>query len=374
MRLAIKIAKSFLLSNKAQSVLIISAIAIGISVQLFIGLLIQGLQSDLIDSTIGDASHISITYGEETFQEEESIISTISEVQGIKKVSTLLVENAFMQKGDDSYSIAINGIVFDKDIYGIKNKLVEGSIPNSENEIVIGNFYEDIEVGDEVKFILSNGNSKVYEVVGKFDFGNSTINQKSVYTTLKSLQNFVDKPGEISAIETQVDEVFLSDEIAENIDLSDYSIVTWQDLNASLLSALSSQSMSSIIIQVFIVISVTLAISSVLIISVVQKSKQIGILKAMGLNNSSISKVFISQGFMLGAIGSILGIIIGMLLLYAFTVFAVDDIGNSVITITYKPSFIALSFLIGLSVSIIASFIPARKSHKLSAMEVIGNG
>ncbi len=372
MKLAIKIAKRFLLSNKSQSILIICAIAIGISVQLFIGLLIQGLQVDLINSTIGDASHITITE-ESDFVLNEDFVEKISDTDGIKSVSPILYDNAFMSVEEESYSVILNGVDIETNIFSLEDKVVEGVLPENNDEIILGKFYEEIDLGESVEFALATGEVETFEVVGKFDFGNSTVNEKSVYMSLEALQTFSGK-NEVSAILTQVDEVFLSEEVASEIDYNGKNVVTWQEENASLLTALSSQSMSSVIIQVFIVISVTLAISSVLIISVVQKSKQIGILKAMGLNDASISKVFVTQGFMLGAIGSLFGVILGILLSYSFSTFAVDEFGNSVISILYSPSFIALSFFIGVSVSTIASLIPAQKSRKLSAMEVIGNG
>lgn len=373
MKLAIRIAKRFLLSNKSQSILIVCAIAIGISVQLFIGLLIQGLQSDLVNSTIGDASHISVTQ-DEAFILDDDIIKELRGNDRIDEVSPMLVDNAFMQVLDEDYPVAMNGIIFEENIYSIEDKLMEGTLPKNDKEIIIGSFYTDVKLGDSLVFTLASGDSAEYKVVGKFDFGNSTVNERSVYLTLNSLQEFTNQDQMVTVIETQVDEVFASDEIADDLELDGYTTLTWQEANASLLSALSSQSMSSYIIQIFIIISVTLAISSVLIISVVQKSKQIGILKAMGLNDASISKVFVTQGFMLGALGSLFGVLIGIALSYSFTTFAVDETGNAVINIYLSPSFIATSFLIGITVSTIASLIPARKSKKLSAMEVIGNG
>ncbi len=373
MKLAIKIAQRFLLSNKSQSFLIICAIAIGISVQLFIGLLIQGLQSDLIQSTIGDAAHISLSQ-EETFIQDNEVIDYLKQSDGVIKVSPMLVENAFMSVSEKEYSVLVNGINFNQNISSLEKKLIEGKLPEKESEILVGLFYDDAQIGDEITLILYGNKSQSFTVVGKFDFGNSTVNEKTVYTTLRGLQDFSDKPDEISVIEMQVNEVFRSNDIASTLVVNGYNVTTWQQANASLLSALNSQSLSSWIIQIFIIISVTLAISSVLIISVVQKSKQIGILKAMGLNNSNISKVFVTQGFILGAVGSVLGVLLGVGLIFCFTTFAVDEAGNAVINISYSWQFIAGSFSIGIIVATLASLLPARKSHKLSAMEVIGNG
>lgn len=374
MRLAIKISKKFLTSSKSQTALIISAIAIGISVQLFIGLLIRGLQSDLIDKTIGNSSHISITKNNDLFDVDDLLLTTLSENEDIKIVSPKLVQNSFVDINDEVYSLAINGVNFDNNIYSLKSKIIEGRLPKNDDEIIIGSFYKDVKIGEKIKLTMYDNKSKEYTVSGIFDFGNSVSNEKTAYTTLKSLQEFSGNENKISVIETQVDKVFDTENIVKKLDIKGYDVTTWQKENASLLSALSSQSMSSIIIQVFILISVTLAISSVLIISVVQKSKQIGILKAMGLSNSNISKVFLSQGFILGTIGSFLGIALGIGLIESFSMFALDESGNAVINIKLEPLFILSSFLIGVGVATIASLLPARKSRKLSAMEVISNG
>ncbi len=377
MRLAFRMALKFLLSAKAQTTLIIIGIAVGISVQLFIGLLIQGLQQDLIESTIGSSSQVTITNDDDYIEIEDMIIEDILAVEGINKVSPVLTKNVFITIDDDSTTVVINGITYEdsSNIYKLDEKLVEGDLPLNNDEIIIGNFY-DVEIGDEIEITTIENGDYIFTVSGIFDSGVLDVNEKIVYTNLNSLQNYLNLDNEVSAIETQIDDVF-DNEITSKVESvvdSNYQVVSWQDENADLLSALSSQSLSSYIIQICVVVSVALAISSVLIISVVQKSKQIGILKAMGLNNSGISQVFLFQGALLGAIGSLFGIALGLGLLISFTTFAVDDSGDAVISIYYNYSFIGLSFLIGVVCAVGASIIPARKSKKLSAIEVISNG
>ncbi len=372
MRLSFNIAKKFLLSSKAQTTLIIFGIAIGISVQLFIGLLIQGLQNDLINSTVGDSAHISISSGDEFFNLDPQLIDDLADVEGINTVMPILSKDILI-KGDDEYGVIVNGIIFEDDIYSLNDKLVEGRLPSDSNEIVVG-IGLDLQVGDKVSAIAIDKEAVEFTVSGVFDYGNTTFNENYIYTSLMTLQNFLDEDNQISGIEIQIDNVFESETIASEINLSNYEVTTWQEVNQGLLSALSSQSLSSRIIQVFVVVSVVLAISSVLIISVVQKSKQIGILKAMGLNNKGISYVFLSQGLILGFMGSVLGVGIGLGLLLAFAKFAVDDNGTAIISIDYSMQFILLSFSIGVISSIISSIIPAYKSKKLSAIEVISNG
>lgn len=375
MKLAFRMALKFILSSKAQSILIVTGISVGISVQLFIGLLIQGLQSDLVEKTIGNSSHIVIKSNTDTFEVDNQLLASV-DIDNVIKISPTLSLNVLVNIENQGVPITINGVDFNADISNVNSMLIEGNIPLNKNQILVGNAY-DVNIGEKLTFISSNGDTFEYEVSGIYKSGVKNVNERIMYTDLLTLQSTLNLQNNASAIELQVKDVYLSPNIAEqiqNIIGSEYNVIDWQEENTDLLSALSSQSLSSYIIQVCVIISVALAITSVLIISVVQKSKQIGILKAIGLNDTGISQVFIFQGLILGVIGSLLGILLGIALLFAFTTFAVDENGKSVITILYDRKFILISFGVGVTSALFASLIPAQKSKKLSAIEVISNG
>ena len=126
-------------------------------------------------------------------------------------------------------------------------------------------------------------------------------------------------------------------------------------------------------IQVFVLISVVLGIASVLAITVMQKSRQIGILKAMGIRNSSASFIFLSEGFMLGILGALAGIGFGLLLAYTFTKFAVNPDGTPVVALYISSNFIITSGLIAVVSSIGAALVPAIRSSKLNPIDIIRN-
>ncbi len=373
MKLAFRMAWKFLSSSKGQTSLIIVGIAVGISIQLFIGLLIQGLQLDLIDKTIGKASHVTINK-EEYFDYDMNFQNQLLDYDEITKVSPVLQTNAFLLTNDSENTVQILGVQND-DIYRIEEILIDGKMPE-DNQVIIGSFYTDINVGDSIQITSISHGSVELEVIGKYESGVSEVDERIVYTTLETLQGYMNLDGKVSMVETQIKDIFESKKVSNQLssDLMGFNVENWETQNADLLSALSSQSVSSYIIQVAVVVSVALAISSVLIISVVQKSKQIGILKAMGLTNSGIGQVFMSQGLILGVIGSVLGVAFGILLLVSFTTFAVDESGEAVINIVYNPVSIAISLLIGIVSAFVASLIPARKSRKLTTIEVINNG
>jgi lipoprotein-releasing system permease protein len=167
------------------------------------------------------------------------------------------------------------------------------------------------------------------------------------------------------------------DEIAAKITTAlgndNIKVDNWKAQNEQLLSGLQGQSISSIMIQVFVLISVVLGIASVLVITVIQKSRQIGILKAMGIKNSSTSYIFLFEGLILGFFGAILGILFGLGLAFAFTKFALNPDGTPVIALYISYPFIAISGLIAIGSSILAALMPAIRSSKLNPIDIIRN-
>jgi lipoprotein-releasing system permease protein len=188
-------------------------------------------------------------------------------------------------------------------------------------------------------------------------------------------QALFDLNGAISRIEMQIDQVFQSENIAQKIkkDNPDFLIETWQSNNRQLLSALQSQSASSYMIQFFVLLAVTLGIASVLAIAAVQKSREIGILKAMGTRTNSASRIFLIQGAVLGLSGSILGSLVGVGLI---KMFQIASQSGGALSFSIQVEFRTAISLIVISTiaSIGAALFPARKAASLVPIEVIRNG
>ncbi|MBH1940775.1 ABC transporter permease [Mobilitalea sibirica] len=387
MKLGFRIALRFLKSNKGQTLLIILGIAIGVSVQIFIGSLIQGLQKGLIDKTIGTSSQITISSqdGNLNTKDYEEFIEVIrKEDREMEAISVALDNAALMDYKENSQSLLVRGFELNvaDGIYDIFDRIVEGTYPKNDNEIILGiDLKEEYDMALQEEVTINTAEQKVhsFKVVGFFDFKVSSLNTGWGITTLQTAQNIFATGDVISSIELQLkeDSVFLADEIAENIkkdiNREDIKIVNWKEQNESLLSGLQGQSISSYMIQVFVMISVVLGIASVLAITVIQKSKQIGILKAMGIRNVSSSYIFLFEGLILGFFGAILGIVLGLGLSFAFTKFALNPDGTPVIDLYINYSFIMISGIIALLASAFAAMIPAAKSSRLNPIDIIRN-
>ena len=385
MKLAFSIAKRFLLSSKGQTALILIGIVIGVSVQIFIGSLITGLQSSLVDTTIGNSSQVTIEASgtENYFDHDENLLTQLEQDERVSVVSESFNGSGFIVLDDEeTYTVLMRGFEFEQanEIYDLENALIEGGMPEGKNEIVVGtNLAKNLELtlNDTVAFLTTNFNEEELEIVGIFDLGVANLNETWIVNQLNSAQSIFDEENQISAIEMQVDDVFDADLIAEDIESSlsdDLSITNWKEQNEQLLSGLTGQSVSSYMIQVFVLLAVLLGIASVLAISVVQKSKQLGILKAMGIKDRTASLIFLFQGFMLGVIGSLLGIGLGIGLSYAFSIFVKNPDGTALVPFFLDIQFIVISFVIAVIATTVAAFIPAKNSSKLNPIEVIKNG
>lgn len=384
MKLAFQIAWRFLTSAKRQTLIIILGISVGVSVQVFIGSLISGLQASLVDTTIGSSSQVTIVPTEDngSIVDYDAVTNSLKSDDQFTIVSPTLDLGGIARNGiEKTERIVFRGFDFDEanQIYAFDEKLVGNSeLPTGLGEVLLGIELGNklgVSKGDQIEMVIG---TEVYQltVSGFFDFKLASLNQTWGVATLETAQ-VIKGETVVSSIETQLVEVFDAEMIALAYDISlassNLKTKNWMADNQDLLSGLQGQSISSLMIQIFVIISVVLGISSTLAITVMQKSKQIGIMKAMGITDRDASLVFLSEGLFLGIFGAIGGVLFGLGLSYAFTTFALNPDGTPVVPLLIDGGFIALSAGIALVACLLASLTPAIKSSKLTVIEVIRN-
>lgn len=388
MSINFKIASRFMKSNKAQTTLISLGIALGVAVQIFLGLLINNLNDNLLNKTIGSSSQITITSQnkeDKIIKDYGNIVEDIKSNEGnaITDLLTILDTPALVNNGNSNDSILVRGLNYseDNDIYDIKNKITEGEFPTNNGDVLIGTGVSNslnLNIGDEFTLITSNNNETLVKVSGIVDMQVKALNDSWVLTSLESAQNLFNQDNSITTIEMKIDmnKIFDADTIAANISTyipENLNITNWKEDNGSLLDALSGQKSSSLTIQVFIIISVTMSIAGVLAISVLQKSKQIGILKAMGIKNKAAASIFLLQGLIFGVIGTTIGTALGITLFKIFNIVVKTSDGSPLVPGNMYFGFIAISVLLSIASSVIAAGVAARKSLKLDPMDIIRN-
>jgi len=384
MVLPLRIAARFLASGKGQTALIVGGIAIAISVQVFVGLLIDSLQAGLVEQTVGNSPQVTVRSAEKnvTISRWEEMVTGIGSLTAVRHVGVSASGNAFVSKSNDSVPVVVRGLnsTAIDEVYRISGYLFQGRSIEGTGEVLIGGTLADkleVALGDRLQLGTPDGVVIDYQIVGIYDLGVAAIDGSWVVASLRTAQSLFGFGDRITSIEVTVNDVFEADAVAADVaallNSDRLEITNWKAENGQLLSALQSQSMSNNIIQAVIIVSVAIAIASLLSVSVLQKRRQLGILKAMGIKDGAASLIFVFQGLMIGIMASIAGVALGLGLLYSFTVFATPG-GESIIDFVVPPLFILRSLAISILASAIAGLVPASRSLRLNPIDVIREG
>jgi lipoprotein-releasing system permease protein len=379
-----KIASRFLRKSKIQTLIIIMGIAIGVSVQIFIGLLSQGLDKSLLSKVAGSFVHINITSSKGSIESWEDIERKIKAVdKNINIVSPVIEHNAFINTNNKKQNIQVRGFLPQdlNTLYDMKNKIYEGKMISKSGQALIGKDLGDklgLKIGDKINVVNFQGKNVEVIVVGFYNLGAVKLNSIWVITDLKTAQDIADSGNKITSFELSTNDAYNADNIANNIKNSiknnDLKIENWKDQNKLIASAIIGQKICSVIIQISVLLASVLSIMSILNISVVQKYKEIGILKAMGIKDGSAAVIFLLQAFILGLIGTAVGVLLTMLYIKGFNRYIVTSDGKPIVDIIINNRFIIISSLIAVAASTLAAVFPAIKSLKLTPVEVIKNG
>ncbi len=378
--LPLSIARRFLWRSKTQSALILLGIAVGIGTQVFVGSLISSLQASLIETTVGTSAHVTLTADDEDqrLALDDELLSRLEDpaITAIVPQHRLSVLAGAGETSDPLVLRIMEDDVRDT-IYELDARLIDGSGETAAGELLVGvDFAKDagVWVGDELELLTDGGERLTVLVAGIFDLGVAALNAGTAFAAPELATGVVDFPDdEVDLVELQVADVFASDLIAADLASVDGVAATdWQASNADLLAGLQSQSVSSIMIQVFVVIAVGLGIASTLAIAAVQKTRQIGILKALGLTDRGSGAVFVWQAAMLGGAGTALGLVVGWGLIAAFGAAAAGS--EAFFPVSVDPAFAIASVGVGLGIALLSALIPYRRTSRLDPIEVIQNG
>jgi lipoprotein-releasing system permease protein len=399
------VALRYLREGRTQTALILGGTTVGVAVIVFLTALISGLQSTLIEQTLSSQAHVTLKRPEraarilppgpgervaaaveKTPERERSIEQWQQVLLAVRGTADVLAAaptaagSAFAARGEVSRSVALRGIEpasFDG-VIRIARKLVAGRWLVEGTQAVIGAVLASdlgLSVGDKFRLTTAEGRSEVFTVAGVFDIGNKDVNQRWVLVPLRAAQTMLDLAGGITTIEVKVADAFRAEAMAQAMAArTGLWADSWMKLNAQLLVALQSQSSSSWMIQVFVVLAVALGIASVLGVSVIQKSGEIGILKAMGTSTGRVTRVFLIEGGLVGLFGSVAGSALGAALAFFFSHAVKNPYGDSLFPVELGPGLFAAASLVAVVTGLVSAVVPARHAARLDPAAVIRHG
>ena len=392
-----KIALAFLFDNKLQTLLIMVGIAVGSAVIVFITALITGLQANVIERTLGTQAHLKVQMPDDTNRvlpapdgavalvlesPRAQRLRSLSNWQALRDlldgqpqvlaVSPLATGPAIARRGLARASVALMGIDPDRyqRIVPVARDLVAGRFSIEGDQMAIGSeLAKDLglSVGDKLRLDGGQGRELIMRVAGIFELGVRELDSRYVYLDLRQAQILLDLPGGVTQIDLTVEEIFAAEEIAERLArLTGMQAESWMATNGQLLNALSSQTMTTQMIRIFVGLSVAFGIASVLAVSVVQRTREIGILRAMGTRRRQMLQVFLIQGAVLGLAGSAIGALSGLGLVAAFNTF-----GPKLFTIPLPPTLVPSAMALATIAGMAAAYVPASRASRLDPVEAI---
>ena len=390
----------YLREGRMQTLLILAGVTGGVAVIIFLTTLISQLQVSIIDKTLGSQAHIVIRPPQavnrttlppdstaaiiqpraqrlRSIDQWASVARLAAQTPGVLAVSPMLSGAGFAVRADASQSIALMGVdaVAFQRIVRMPKYLQSGGFDVGGTNAVIGSeLAKDlgIVVGDKLRLVTMDGRNDLFSVAGIFDIGNRDLNRRWVFTSIKVAQSLLDLPGGITQLDLRVDDLFAAEATARRLQAqTGLTVDSWMQTNAQLLSALNSQSMSNNLIRFFVTVIVAVGIASVLVVSVVQKQKEIGILRAMGASPQRIMSVFLLQGGFYGLMGSAMGAALSFGLLNFFAKITRNADGSALVSGELDLSVVASACVLALVVGLLAAALPARRAALLDPVQAI---
>ncbi len=401
-----QVAIRFLREGRMQTVLIMVGVAAGVAVVAYISALITGLQSNTLEKTLGAQAHITVSNRDDivtparlplkgtnelvqtqpraqrprSISNWQLLLPVLEAMPEIAAVSPTVLGAGLAIRGEASKSISLVGVELDRydQIVHLRSKVVDGVARLGPGEGIIGRELANdlgIRVGDRLNLSTSTGSGSVTDslrVTALVDLGVRELNRRTVIVPLRTAQSLVSLPGGATHLDISLRDVWTAQTLAT--DLSQrfpYKIESWQEANAQLVSALNAQSVSTALIRGVVMVVVVLGIASVLVVSVVQKRREIGILRAMGATQGQVLRVFLLQGAIVGAVGSALGVLLAVGLIWAFTSFVRGTDGLPLFAITLAPGLALRIAAIATVCGVLAAVAPARRAAQLDPAQAI---
>lgn len=397
---ALMVSLRYLREGRMQTVLILAGVTAGVAVIIFLTTLISQLQASIIDKTLGSQAHIVLKAAQavnrttlptdqtaaiiqpraqrlRAIDQWSAVAQLAAQTPGVLAVSPMLSGAGFAARADASQPIAMMGV--DPQAYQrivrMKKYLKAGRFEVSGANAVIGvELAKDlgVTVGDKIRLVTMDGRNDLFSIAGIFDIGNRDLNRRWVFISVKVAQTLLDLPGGITQIDLRVVDLFAAEAIARPLQAqTGLQVESWMQSNAQLLSALNSQSISNNLIRAFVTVIVAVGIASVLVVSVVQKQKEIGILRAMGASPQRIMAVFLLQGGFYGLLGSALGSGLALGLLNFFSRITRNADGSVLVSPDLDVSVVLSACALALGVGLLAAALPARRAAKLDPVQAI---
>ena len=389
----------------------IGGVALGVMALIVVIAVMSGFGKDLRDKILGTNSHIVVTnITRSGIDDFESVLKKVMQSDGVKAAAPFILNQVMLTFGSKSSGVVVRGVDPEREamVSDLGKNKIRGEIsmlkrskknkagPGHDN-IILGKELSQklgVQVGDAISMVSPASRLtpmglipkiKLFKVVGLFESGMFEYDSSLAFISVQSAQRFFAMKGKVSGIEIRVEDIDSADKIAallqENLGFP-YYVRDWMRMNKNLFSALRLEKIVMFIILILIILVAAFNIVSTLFMVVMEKTKEIAILKSMGASRTSIMKIFSFQGLIIGLLGTLIGCIGGFTIvpnlneivgfienLFGITAFPSDVyyLDKLPSEIQYMDSFLIVVFSI--FICFVASLYPAWRASRLDPVD-----
>ncbi|MFH2047251.1 MAG: lipoprotein-releasing ABC transporter permease subunit [Pseudomonadota bacterium] len=387
------------------TILSIVGVMVGVMALIVVIAVMAGFETDLKSRILGVESHVVVMRRGGEFSDYPAVLEHIKKFNGVKAAAPFIYTQVMLKSSSGVSGAVLKGIDPSAEGRIVKNLdalLLRNGLPDDKNSgyfniapgIILGKELANklrVFKGDTLYLISPAGmispvgylpTMKQYVVKGIFESGIHDYDGSLAYINIKDAQKILRMNDSITGIELNVTDIYDARNIAKKIidDLGfPYWARDWMQMNKNLFSALKLEKAVMFVILILIVLVAALNIASSLIMMVMEKTKDIAILKAMGATDMSIRKIFVFKGMLIGLVGTTLGVCSGYTLCKLLEKYKFVDLPGDVYYITTLPVRLVASDIItiaaaALIICFLATLYPAHQASKLNPVEAIRHG
>ncbi len=413
MTLTVSIALKHLLARKRQSIVSLSGIVLGVAFFLAISGLMQGSEKDFLKRLVDNAPHINIVdeFREPRLQPvfqyqakgavELKRVKPVNETRGIRgyeqvldyirsipgvQASPVLAGQALLSFAGRDFAIAMNGMIPEeiKAVSTIDDYMVEGDIDaliGNPDGIVIGQpLAKKLSLGmnETITVATTTGQVRNFKVLGLFRTGRSSYDESAAFVDLKRVQAMLNRPNRANSIIMKIPDPYAARDVAAGIEQHiGYKSISWQESSEDIMNTLSIRNTIMYTVVSAVLVVAAFGIYNVISTVVLEKQRDISILKSMGFTGSDVQRVFLTQGVLLGVAGSLLGVPLGCLIMAGMMQIKFKPPGGSEV-VSMPVDWGLTQFLVAggfaIVAAVLAAYLPSRKAAKVQPVDILRGG
>lgn len=385
------------------SIISVIGVMLGVAVLVIVLSVMSGFDDMWRDKILGFDAHVTVTRSE-IIDDEERLVEAVNAIPGVAGVAPYVQGLVFVQHGGIVHTPVMRGIDIEreKQVSQLPRHMVAGQFEMGEDDVIIGRELArrlNVTVGDKLlvyspqSFIAGKDEIRLpaeMNVAGIFEIGMWEYDVGFILMPLAAAQEFYGLNSGVHALRVMTTDPFQAHIVAGRIiarlhgEYPDLRAQTWMDLNRQLFDALRVEKNMMFFLLIFIVLVAAFGITNTLIIVVVQKTKEIGLLKALGFPSGSIMRIFFWQGWIQGFFGTALGIALGLVTLHyrnglmhgmatvcRMELFPKELYHLSEIPSRTAPGDIAMIAILSLIICTLAGLLPAWRAARLNPAEAL---